>query len=371
MWHLMGVYWKQAIRKTSLKIVWLLLVSSLACLYFYTRYVNISTYQEDVKIEQIGIKTGLSYYQDQPNNSAETYQLVQNLNEQNNAISKIQMAVTMENQRAYIEGFHTLYTKRQAIYNLAGFEQIKELVPSQHQNQRQLELLTALLANQAPIENSKQNFRFYFENSLILIGLIWFLLMTLLTCDIGEISRNVSLWRVLPYRPSRKLGSLGFNQGLIVVFSVGVGLVTPLAIGSIGFKLRLDEVFVVVLHGNYRVISLGHYMWLVGIGLCFVGLFSMGMSYFLYQLLQDKYLVCFAQALGYSLLYLLPSMLQHTVYLPLIYLNPVALLQGDVAEWLGRSTLDYQVGYFVLGLSGMMLIVLGILISHWKERVGQ
>ena len=40
----------------------------------------------------------------------------------------------MENQRAYIEEFHTLYMKRQEMYTLASFEPIKELVPSQHYN---------------------------------------------------------------------------------------------------------------------------------------------------------------------------------------------------------------------------------------------
>ncbi|HWL23475.1 MAG TPA: ABC transporter [Ureibacillus sp.] len=309
--------------------------------------------------EQQNVLSALSLFPDMDASAdGDSSDLYKNLNEQQRLIALQRISANLNKPDMFAESAINLAKLREETFQLEGFEEVEEFLPTFNENKLESIFYERLTSLDIPIFTDNLTYYQFLIFLFGILGSIWFIFLAFYTCGIMiEDFNHTSLIKGYPLSFDKYVAAKGIStMSIILIFIVEIFLCSlPL----IYFRGLGDPSYpVAVFDGNYEIYSIAKYIGVSVLYMIFIAIFVILLSLILNVLLKNMYLTLFVELFLFVLPSLFPRLVSLLPFNPFNYINFTDLLDGKSLELAYPVGLNSTHGLIYIGISIVILVVI-------------
>lgn len=258
--------------------------------------------------------------------------LYKNLIQQSNDLANRTLGITFNDSETTIEGSLELAKERNKIYEMNGFEEVEEYIPSFRLNVLDTVKYEALDKENKSVYFKNNNFPSYILLVFTVLGYFWYLYCGILSSDILlNDERHSSIVKNYPFTMAEKLLVKTLNYIVLLVSFLTIGIIVAILIGVIKF----DSDFyypIAILGTGFQTVSVTSFIVISWIYLIILTIIAVLVSVVLNYFIKNLYIVIFIHIGIFMLGNLSGAITKLTWMLPYHYLNYTNLFSGVIFE---------------------------------------
>lgn len=356
--NMLKTFLKVEAKNIKFKAAFIILLFTIVGCIFYLDRASFNDLEESTAGEVIAMSSALDQFRKvDATDTEQSSPIYRNLIQQTSHLGTRTLGMKFNDSDTIIEGSLALAKERQNIYQLRGFKEIEEYIPSTRKNQLDLVKYQTLEKENRSVYIKNNNLPSYIFLVITTFGYFWYLYCGILSSDILiNDDRHSSIVNNYPYSIGQKLLSKTVNYILLLVSFLTGGIILSMILGLI--KYNADFSYPIAILGTkYQTVDVMTFILISWGYLVILTITAVLVSILLNYFIKNIYIIIFIH-MGFFFLGGLSSIFSRfTWMLPYHYLNYTNVFNGVIAETTNHIQANILFGGLSLMITCIFLVV--------------